>query len=338
MESFVPLWYVQHEAPLPVLIAVYLFLAGISAGLFLISTSSTVFGWQKVKPLARPAAAMALAFMVPAPLALLIDLGKPMRFINLFINFNPTSAISWGTWILALYGLTAVVYTYLLWRGEKAARTWGAAGSLFAVGLAVYTGMLLAVVTARPLWNSAMIPVLFVVSALASGIALATIAARWAPRLTAMPAEAGELLHTLKTWLIGAEVVMLSLHFLLLAAGNAAGQATVAHFLAGPRQATFLWVQVVLGLLLPLVLLLIPAVRHSDTLASLPAVLSIVGVFFLRYNFVVGGGEIPLTSHLVNHSAAPASEWIVTGALIALGLVLVAAVPAALRRFVANKA
>lgn len=153
-----------------------------------------------------------------------------------------------------------------------------------------------------------------------------------------MPAEAGEVLHTLKTWLIGAELVMLGLHFLLLAAGSAAGQATFAHFLAGPRQFTFLWVQVVLGLVAPLILLLIPAVRRSDTLATLPALLSIVGVFALRYNFVVGGGEIPLTSHMLNRSATSASEWGVTGALVALGLILVAAVPAIMRRVAVTKA
>lgn len=328
-----PLYEIHHELPFGLLVVLDFFLNGLSVGLFLVSALSTVFGWQKARQLAKPAAAMALALLMPVPLVLIADLGRPSRFLNLLLHYNPTSVMSWGGILLTLYGLGCLVYTWLLWRDDRRVRVAGAVGLALAAGTVLYPGMLLAVVRSRPLWNSALMPVLFVTSGLAAGVSLVTVAAAWFPRWTHLEgSQAGEVLRPLNAWLAGTQLVLIAMHFVVLATGNAAGQAAVRHLLAGPRQFSFVWLQVLLGTLLPLVLLLLSSRGRSPSVLAGASLLSLLGVFALRYNLVYGGAELPLTGAGLNHANTPTAEWVGFTVLLGLGIVLAVLVPSALDR------
>ena len=323
---------VVHEAPFGPLVVLYLFLAGLSQGLFLISAAGTM-GWAPLRPLARPAAAMALATFLPGMLALIFDLGKPARFFQLLLHYNFSSVMSWGTIILTLYGLLLSAYIWSLWRGGTAARRLAGLGIFLALSLGGYTGMLLAVVRDRPIWASGLLPVLFIVSGLVAGIAVITVLARWIPELVGLEkGHTAEVLHSLKLWLVGAEVALLGIHFLVLFTGSAAGQVAAQHFLIGARQFSFLWLQVGLGMVLPVILLILASVGRMGGLAILAGLLSLMGVFALRYNLVIGGGEIPLTGEVLNYAHASPAIWTTFGVLAGLAAILALVMPGLLNR------
>ncbi|MGH2808314.1 MAG: NrfD/PsrC family molybdoenzyme membrane anchor subunit, partial [Actinomycetota bacterium] len=106
---------------------------------------------------------------------LVIDLGRPDRFLNMLRVFRPTSAISVGSWLLAASGAAnsgAAVFDRRV-LGDIA----GAAGGALGLPLAGYTGVLLAD-TAVPLWNETRrsLPLLFVASAMSSAADLLAFA------------------------------------------------------------------------------------------------------------------------------------------------------------------
>ncbi len=153
------------------LIAVYLFLGGVGAGAYTIAAingfageslelSTTVGLW-----ISWPALAI-------GSVALLLDLGSPIKAV--YAGRKPkTSWIARGFWIISIFMVLAFVHTMLHQFG-------GAAGTplldvlsvvtmVFAVGTMAYTGVLLGASKGMPFWNSGIVPVIFVVSAIVTG-------------------------------------------------------------------------------------------------------------------------------------------------------------------------
>jgi len=198
---------VEHPVQLGYLIAIYFFYTGLSAGSFVLSTLGTVFGIQKYKPIAKAAVVMAIALLAVAPLHLIADLEQPGRFYTLFFRLNPTSAISYGTYLLTLYPLTCVFYLWFMMRKDLALgaqkltgfrrslcafltfgkrdlseavlvqdQKWikrlGTLGVPLALMVHGYTGFILANVQARTLWHTGLMPLIFLMSAMVSGTGL----------------------------------------------------------------------------------------------------------------------------------------------------------------------
>jgi formate-dependent nitrite reductase membrane component NrfD len=166
-------------------------------------------------------------------------------------------------------------------------------GILLAIGTAVYTGVLLSVVRAVPLWNTPLLPMLFLVSAISTGMGLSfDLAATLAVpeihrRYTLMP-----LIHML---FIGLEVVLLGLllFFALRQGGEAAESAKL--ILTGTRSVIF-WVLVIaFGMVYPFMVHVYAFARHSHGHVS--GVLSGAGIviagLFVRYLIVAAA--IPVT-------------------------------------------
>ena len=123
--------------------------------------------------------------------ALVHDLGRPERFLNMMRVAKPTSPMSIGTWILTAYGpgagLAGAAELVRLLPGQGGAlgrlavalaRPAGLAAAAVAPGVAAYTGVLLAD-TATPGWHSAYreLPALFVSSAAAASGGLGMVGA-----------------------------------------------------------------------------------------------------------------------------------------------------------------
>ncbi|CDX05045.1 tetrathionate reductase subunit C [Desulfitobacterium sp. LBE] len=198
---------VEHPVQLGYLISIYFFYTGLSAGSFVLSSLGTVFGIQKYKPIAKAGVVMAIALLAVAPLHLIADLEQPARFYTLFFRLNPTSAISYGTFLLTLYPLTCIFYLWFMMRKDFALgaqkltgfrqalysfltfgkkdlspdalardQKWikglGTLGVPLALSVHGYTGFILANMQARALWHTGLMPLIFLMSAMVSGTGL----------------------------------------------------------------------------------------------------------------------------------------------------------------------
>ena len=160
-------------------IRAYLFLGGVAAGSSLLAAGADLTGRPVLRKAGRLAALGGLSLSM---LALVHDLGRPERFVNMLRVIKPTSPMSVGTWILTAYAPGAVLaggaellqlLPLDLGRLGRlvhlAARPGGIAAAVFAPGVASYTAVLLSD-TATPAWHDAHreLPFVFVSSAAAA--------------------------------------------------------------------------------------------------------------------------------------------------------------------------
>ncbi|WP_298455860.1 NrfD/PsrC family molybdoenzyme membrane anchor subunit [uncultured Cellulomonas sp.] len=171
------------EADIPT----YLFAGGVAAGSSLIAAGADLTGRPTLRRSGRLGAVAALSVSM---VALVHDLGKPSRFLNMLRVAKVTSPMSVGTWILTLYGpfAGAVAATEVVamlparWRvgplrlAAVVDRPAGLLAALFAPPVAAYTAVLLAD-TATPSWHAAYreLPFVFVGSAAAASAGLGLV-------------------------------------------------------------------------------------------------------------------------------------------------------------------
>jgi len=317
--DFTFLYEIQHHVAFGPLIVLYFFLAGLSAGLFLLSSASTVFGQQALKPLAKPSALMALATLIPGVLALIIDLGQPLRALFLFIYVNPTSIMSWGSYILLLYGLVCLLYNwFLLNNRQKEASRWGKIGIVLSLALGLYTGFLLAVVPGKPLWNSGILPLLFLVSGFVAALSLISLTKKVLVEENNYSYELA--VSSLKLWFIVLETCLLVFHLLTLFFLGFQGEATVLNLLTGNKAIAFWLGQILLGVIVPIAILLFS--KRTSNLLALAGLSSLFGVFALRYNFILGGQELPVSGTML-YQQGSSFDWFIVIALLFLTVILV---------------
>lgn len=295
---------VNHEQPFGLLIVMYFFIAGLSAGCLLISTLWTVFKCDNMKVLAKPAAYLSLITFMPAPVVLIGDLASPLKFYLLMFNFNPMSMMAWGTWIVSFYGMVLALYCFIMWQNREVNRGIGLASVFLAVALATYTGLLLGTVPSKALWSSALIPVLFLVSGLVCAIALLTIIGALVPEsIKKQTAAASLALKKMKPMLVFGEAMLIGFHLLVIAFASINGSETVKHLLTGDRWFMFMVVQIGIGIVVPTIIMLMG--NKNSLSAAAAGLASIIGVFALRMNIVIGGQEMAMVpgSIPVIHSA-----------------------------------
>jgi formate-dependent nitrite reductase membrane component NrfD len=157
-----PVW--TWEVPL------YFWFGGIAAGSSFAALACDVTGDRNA---ARTARTVALAAFAPSPPLLIMDLGRPERFLNMLRIFKTRSPMSTGSWCLTLFGNLAVtgVGADLVGRPRVAVIAGGATAAT-GVYLGSYTAALLAG-TAVPVWarSRALLPPIFIATATASGAA-----------------------------------------------------------------------------------------------------------------------------------------------------------------------
>ncbi|WP_426560513.1 NrfD/PsrC family molybdoenzyme membrane anchor subunit [Angustibacter sp. McL0619] len=163
-----PVWK-QPDVPLYLAIGGY---AGVSA---ILAEGAAASGRPGLERVTRVGAAVGVA---AGTVALVHDLGRPERFLNMLRVFKPTSPLSVGSWILAPFGglATAAAASSVSGRLPLLGRAAGLGAAALGAPLATYTAALLAN-TAVPAWHEAHreLPFLFAGSAAsaAGGVALA---------------------------------------------------------------------------------------------------------------------------------------------------------------------
>ncbi len=302
------------------LVAIYLFLGGMGAGAFLIAATMELTGFRyrvEYCPTTLVGAGVSGPLILIGTVLLILDLGaglqEPWRILLMFTNFQ--SVMTWGIWILSLflpiaflYGILEVMHVDpgILARARKRLRFLPedlpyrqikrvvcSVGIVLAIGTAIYTGVLLSVVRAVPLWHTLILPALFLVSAISTGMGLAfdlsatLVMPEIHRRYKHMP-----LVHMV---FIGLEVALLALLLTvaLFQGGEAAESARL--ILMGEGMVLF-WVLVVgFGMIYPFMVQVYALARHSH--GYLSGLLSGAGIviagLFVRYLIVVAA--IPVT-------------------------------------------
>ena len=168
--QFEPVWGIP--------IALYLFLAGLGGGAFI--TSAFVAWKHPDAVVTRKIGHYIAPIMVAIGLVLLMidakgGLLNPLRFALLIHNVG--SVMTWGVYFLAIFEVIALVVAVMELRKIEIPRWLDLVGVVFAVCVGAYTGCLLGVVKTYPLWNNAILPVLFLVSAVSTGTAAVVLGA-----------------------------------------------------------------------------------------------------------------------------------------------------------------
>ncbi len=292
------LYNVHHQEVFGIPISIYFYLTGLSAGSFILSTLAYVFGVKKYQPLGKPGVVLATVLLLVAPVMLLLHAGRPMRAWHLFVYINWTSPISWGSFLLTLYPLCCIVYGYFMFKGDAAkTKIFGIIGIPLAVMVHGYTGWILSFGKARALWNTALMPILFLVSAMVSGIALMIVVSLIRDRFfTKGKTVNKEVMDGLCNFLAIAIVidiflVLSDISTLLISHSDAQEVARVLLF--GHFALSFVLLENVIGKIIPFFILAVPRWRTAPAVL-VASLLVIVAIFLMRYNVVVGGEYVPL--------------------------------------------
>jgi protein NrfD len=248
---------------------------------------------------------------------LIFDLGRWYSFWKLFFHFRWTSPMSIGSWLLIAFSAIALLYLWSWLSDEQRTRVMSklprrlgflnrdlsaysrllaVAGTPLAVGVGIYTGVLLGAVQSRPFWNTNLVAQMFLFSALSSGCAAVTLLTAW--RREENDSRAFQLLYNLDICLLALELFIVIPYLIHGELSVQAVKDSLALILGGPFTIIF-WVSFLgLGLLLPLaieVFEVLPAVLlrarpdFRSGVVAMTAILVLAGGFLLRYIFVFAG-------------------------------------------------
>lgn len=281
-------------------IPVYLFLSGLAAGILFFAAYAVITKQEKKMPAALKKATLIVPpALILGLLALLVDLKNPMYSWKLYMTLRLESPMSWGAWTLM-----AITPLSIIWVASYMKEIWPAWDWKFrilnnferlvikyrkamawvmiilSVILGIYTGILLSAFNARPLWNTALLGPLFLVSGLSTGAAVIM----WMSKL---PKEK-MLFAKIDLLLIIIELFLIIHLFMGFLAGPEV-QVESANLFLGGRYTIAFWVIVVfLGLMIPVILEVLK-LKGWKIPVALPAILVLIGGFLFRFIMVEAG-------------------------------------------------
>lgn len=346
-------------------VAQYIYFVGLSAGSFLLSSLVYVFGMKRFEPIGRLAVFTAIVTLLLALLTIGLDIGHIERFWHVFVFVNPTSPMAWMIWLYSIYLMVLVVEFWFLmrhdlivagqgqgWRsvvarvvslgrsdiGVDAIRRDGRVvrvAATIGVPLAIMfhggVGALFGVLASRPFWHSGMFPIIFLVSALASGGALLVVASAifqegWKAHRT-MIVDLGKIV-------LGFLVLDILFQFSEILIGLYGSEpGFVQSFqlvVSGPYWYVFWILQIGIGFFVPLVMLATPLRRDPRAVIFASAAI-VVGFIGVRLNIVLPGlspEEIrglteSVTDARISSTYFPSFwEWMLSFGIASVGLVI----------------
>jgi formate-dependent nitrite reductase membrane component NrfD len=277
-------------------VVIYVFLAGCGGGTFIFSYLLTILG--RYEPVAGRGLLIGPVLVGIGSLLLIFDLGSPARCYRLF-TAPGTLVSSWmtrGAWILTAFIILGLAYAlpslaffeWLPWNKTSVpGQIVGAAAAFLALIVPIYPGFLLGVIRSVPLWNTPVLPPLFFLSGLDTGVALLALVSVVCPAVVGV-----EGFHLLGA---GDIVLIVLLLITLLAYLEIARQGgiTAAEPVRLLKSPLFIVGAIVCGMLVPLALLIVSAFA-SDTatvvaIEGFAGILVLLGGLLLRYGVVTSG-------------------------------------------------
>jgi Ni/Fe-hydrogenase subunit HybB-like protein len=321
----------EMELQWSALIVLYPFITGLVAGAFILASLERVFNVDAVKPTYRLALLTALAFMLVAPLPLQLHLGHPERSFEMYLTPHTTSAMAMFGFIYLWYlmavlvveiwleyrkeivqrwqqsrGITRAVYAVLalgssnvsedaLRIDDRIGRIVTIIGIPSAFLLHGYVGFIFGSIKANPWWSTPMMPVVFLFSAIVSGIALVMVmyvVTTWYRNV----AIDMSCLDTIARYVLYAFLIDFTLEMvdLLHRIYEADESFKSLDFMVHTRLfVSQIVVQIIAGTIVPIGLLaiapLVHHVRSRRALYVIAGVLTLAGIFAMRWNVVIGG-------------------------------------------------
>lgn len=302
-------------------IAIYLFLAGISAGSIIVAL---LVKWNKHEndiesiwdAVVKAGAIISPLTIVLGLLLLIIDLGKPFSFYWLLISYNPLSVMSLGVLALFIYTPLAFLFMALIFEDTikknrilsillpvinyiKSFKTYSKRIEYVLFGIAIvigaYTGFLLSANMTFPLWNSPILPVLFLASGLSAGIAANILVALLFFK-SSINKDSIKYLLILDLRIILVEIPLLILLYVgMLYEGGNAEIAAIQSLTIGKWALVFWFGVVGLGLILPIVIALTALKNHvyKVKFILINSLVVLLGVLLLRLYIVYAGQLFP---------------------------------------------
>lgn len=362
--------------PWTVLIVVYPYITGLVAGAFTVSSMYHVFGMQRFKPVAKFALLTALCFMLFVPTPLLLHLGHPERAMNAVLTPHWTSAMAAFGYFAGFYVILLVLEVWFMFRPyfvRQAQQTAGLVRTLYralcldsydlspkamsyddkwifalavigipgAHGLHGYVGFLFGSLKAREWWSSDLMPVVFLFSAVISGVALLIVLYVLSCRLRRVAVDLGclkGLAYVLWGFMMFT-LVLEGLEFANIVYKAREGIETIMEYVKGPLVVPFFIVQFAIGAVTPIIVISYLIWRGTTGKAliagvTVSAVLVLISVMMMRWNVVIGGQEISKTGQgllnyhmLIFHREGLLTAAAVVGAPLVLLALLVRLLP-----------
>ncbi|MFC1971839.1 NrfD/PsrC family molybdoenzyme membrane anchor subunit [Chloroflexota bacterium] len=202
----------------------------------------------------------------------LIYLGHPLRFWRIFISSGwKTSWISRGMYFVTLFLLLGIIYLILGSQANQAVPLL-VATNIMAFLVIIYGGFAMNFVNGIPLWNTAILPILYVVSGLWGGAGLTLV--------ITMAAGATKIGMAVEEWtrlLLVGFIILLAVYLVSIRYGSSAGKISVREMVRG-KWAPLLWIMVIaLGIVLPLGVVIS---SYTAGLTAIPVALLYIAVFF----------------------------------------------------------
>jgi len=271
---------------------------GLAAGGFAITASVYLFNLKRFHPIIRPTVLTAFLGYIFAILGLLFDLGQPQRIWHAMVMWNPRSVMFEVAWCVMLYStVLALEFSPVVF--ERLNLDWprriirAITVPLVIPGVILSTlhqsslGSLYLIVPEKlhPLWYSPLLPVLFFTSAIAAGLAMVIVESYFCQRAFKHHLEMSLLEPLARTM-----VVVLSVYG-ILRLQDLARRGVLAGLRHPGYEGTMLFLEVGLGVLLPILLLSIPRVRSTQAGMVTGAFLAVLGFIMHRLNVSITGME-----------------------------------------------
>ncbi|WP_169973231.1 MULTISPECIES: NrfD/PsrC family molybdoenzyme membrane anchor subunit [unclassified Campylobacter] len=298
-------------------IAVYLFLAGLSAGSMMVALLVKWNYHKQENDTIWDAMVKAGAIVAPITicvgLALLVfDLGKPLSFYWILLKYNFLSVMSIGVALLLIYTPFAFLFAIIIFEKEiekhsilsilrpvsriirsfaPLAKTIETVLFLLAIGVGVYTGFLLSAITKLPLWNTPILPILFLTSGFSSGVA-ANILVGLLCFKHLINKDNVKYLLVLDLRAVLFEVPLIAILFLGLHFEGGVSAVAAKQALTTGHYAIIFWLGVVgVGLATPILIAATALKNHAYRVGYIVAnsIVVIFGVILLRYYIVYAG-------------------------------------------------
>ena len=322
----------EIELQWSILIVLYPYITGLVAGAFILASLERVFNVEAVKPTYRLALLTALAFLLVAPLPLQLHLGHPERAFEMFLTPHTTSAMAMFGFVYLWYLMAVLVLEIwldyrkdivLMARGstgrmrqlyramalwsdnlsersleidDKLGRFITLVGVPSAFLLHGYVGFIFGSIKANPWWSTPVMPVVFLFSAMVSGIALVMLVYMVACvfRGTVIDMRCLDTIarYLLYTFIIDFALEMLDLIHRIYESDESFK--TLDFMVHTQLYFPHIIVQIVLGTILPIGLLglvqLMSLSEHQRKgFYATAGVLTLIGIFAMRWNVVIGG-------------------------------------------------
>jgi len=322
----------EVELQWSVLIVLYPYITGLVAGAFILASLERVFNVAAVRPTYRLALLTALAFLIVAPLPLQMHLGHPERSFQMYLTPHTESAMAMFGFVYLWYLMAVLVleiwFDYrkdlvLTWRAssglkrrfyglltlwnddispealavdDKIGRAITVIGIPSAFLLHGYVGFIFGSVKANPWWSTPLMPIVFLFSAIVSGIALVMVLYMVFTWLRRVKMDM-RCVDTIATYLFYMFIIDFSLEMLDLIHRlyEADESLRALDFMVKTRLFTSqIVMQIILGTLVPIFLLAVVQLwRLSDKVRQAIYItagsLTLVGILAMRWNVVIGG-------------------------------------------------